>query len=346
MKAIGGMQPDGSTCRRPTTRITTPGKRCRAYCSATASPTPTSSTCTPSRPAEGRKGAAVNLAKVALFQALRALAAVSAGRLNFDNLFVVARKGAAAPLAMKHLVLISCHGVEDEGDRILALAEWMGVPTRQIAIGDSTTAETLGAKIGGQGCVVISVQALETLRQWIEPDALRDLLTSRCARVLVFTAARTETQENLVSWLTAGAVATQSSPKMRQGFHLAEAGRPFSRTFAGQSFAAADGERVPAFELGEAGSSVPDIIMLADGKPVFLRMQRGACEMLLLAASRLPRLDAPLSRDAGIAAHYVQSHPAFDCLAPLVRRNAAGRRRRPRPISLLTIRCCGRITGS
>jgi SAM-dependent methyltransferase len=44
---------------------------------------------------EGMRGAFVNLAKKASFQVLRALAVCSADRLNFDNLFVVARKGAA-----------------------------------------------------------------------------------------------------------------------------------------------------------------------------------------------------------------------------------------------------------
>jgi 2-polyprenyl-3-methyl-5-hydroxy-6-metoxy-1,4-benzoquinol methylase len=46
---------------------------------------------------EGWRGAFVNLGKNATFQLLRALAVCSGGRLNFDNLFVVARKGAAAP---------------------------------------------------------------------------------------------------------------------------------------------------------------------------------------------------------------------------------------------------------
>jgi hypothetical protein len=35
----------------------------------------------------------VNLAKTGAFHALRTLAICSAGRLNFDNLFVAARKG-------------------------------------------------------------------------------------------------------------------------------------------------------------------------------------------------------------------------------------------------------------
>ncbi len=45
---------------------------------------------------EGARGTFVNLAKAASFRVLRALAVCSAGRLNFDNLFVVARKGAVA----------------------------------------------------------------------------------------------------------------------------------------------------------------------------------------------------------------------------------------------------------
>jgi hypothetical protein len=35
------------------------------------------------------------------FQSLRAVAFVSGGRLNYDNLFVVARKGPAAPQGIR-----------------------------------------------------------------------------------------------------------------------------------------------------------------------------------------------------------------------------------------------------
>lgn len=46
---------------------------------------------------EGWQGVLVNFAKKASFQIVRGLALCSRGKLNFDNLFVVARKGAAAP---------------------------------------------------------------------------------------------------------------------------------------------------------------------------------------------------------------------------------------------------------
>jgi hypothetical protein len=46
---------------------------------------------------EGWKTMLVNPAKKASFLCLRALAVASGGRLNLDNLFVVARRGAAAP---------------------------------------------------------------------------------------------------------------------------------------------------------------------------------------------------------------------------------------------------------
>jgi hypothetical protein len=47
----------------------------------------------------GWRAALVSPIKNMCFQALRALAVCSGGSLNFDNLFVVARKGAAAPSA-------------------------------------------------------------------------------------------------------------------------------------------------------------------------------------------------------------------------------------------------------
>jgi SAM-dependent methyltransferase len=47
---------------------------------------------------EGWRGTLVNFAKNASFQVLRTVAVCSGGRLNFDNLFVVARKVGVAPL--------------------------------------------------------------------------------------------------------------------------------------------------------------------------------------------------------------------------------------------------------
>jgi hypothetical protein len=47
----------------------------------------------------GWRAAFVNPAKNACFHVVRALALGSAGALNLDNLFVAARKGAAAPAA-------------------------------------------------------------------------------------------------------------------------------------------------------------------------------------------------------------------------------------------------------
>jgi hypothetical protein len=210
---------------------------------------------------------------------------------------------------MKGLVLISCPGSSDHEGRILDLAEWMGVPTRKITIGDRPATDQLASELSGEECVALSAETLAFLREHLGSQVLQDFIDHRCARLLVYSIGRSQQHQDLLSWLTGAAVIGLTSPAERQVFHVAESAQRVSRVFAGQSFAVKRAVRIPSFELSGAGSRAAQEILRADERPVFLRTERGACEVFLLALARAPDIGMRLSQGAGIEEHYDQLIP-------------------------------------
>ena len=210
---------------------------------------------------------------------------------------------------MKGLVLISSPGSQHQEGRILEAAGWMGVPTRKIAIGDRPAIDQLVTEIGGRECVVIGTETLAFLRELSPPDALQDFIEKHCAKVLVFSVGRSRQHQNLLSWLTNGAVTGLAPPEERHVFQLPAGGRRFSGAFAGQSFAMKRPVPVSTFDLSNADSRDVEKILLADERPVFLRMQRGSCELFLLALAQLPDINERLSPSRGVEDYYDQLIP-------------------------------------
>lgn len=211
---------------------------------------------------------------------------------------------------MKDLVLIACPGQQDQGGQILEVANWMGAPTRTITIGDRPAVDQLTRELGGRECsVVISAEALAFLREVSPPDALRDFIENECAKLLVFSVARLRQHQDPFSWLTNGAVSGLASPEERHFFRMPDSERRFSRAFAGQSFALQRPVPVPTFDLRNADSRDIEKILLADERPVFLRMERGSCELFLLALTQLPDINQRLSPSKGVEDCYDQLVP-------------------------------------
>lgn len=210
---------------------------------------------------------------------------------------------------MKGLVLVSCPGSQHQEGRILEVADWMGVPTRKIAIGDLPAIDQFVTELRGGECVVISTETLAFLRELSPPDALQDFIDNKCAKLLVFSVARPQQHQDLFSWLTNGAVSGLASPEERHVFQMPDGGRRFSRAFAGQSFAMKRPVPVSTFDLSNADGRAIEKIMLADERPVFLRLQRGSCELFLLALAQLPDINERLSPSRGVEDYYDQLIP-------------------------------------
>ncbi len=210
---------------------------------------------------------------------------------------------------MKGLVLVSCPGSQHQEGRVLELADWMGVATRQITIGDRPAMDQLITELGGGECVALSTETLAFLRELSPPDVLQDFIDNRCAKLLVFSVEPSLQHQDLLSWLTNGAVSGLASPAESQVFQAPDSGRRFSRAFAGQSFALKQTVPVSTFDLRNANSRGIERILLTDERPVFLRMERGSCELFLLALAELPDINQRLSPSRGVEEYYDQLIP-------------------------------------
>ena len=157
----------------------------------------------------------------------------------------------------------------------------------------------------------MGAETLEFLRTLWPPDVLKDFVQDRFAQLLVFSVDGSQGHAGLLDWLTGGAVTGLAPPNRKQHFHFPEPGRKFSGAFAGQSFALKQPRVVSSFEVGQPGGRGLDRILLADDRSVFLRMERGSCELFLLSLAQVPDIGERLSPSQGVEEYY-------DLLAPLL----------------------------
>jgi hypothetical protein len=211
---------------------------------------------------------------------------------------------------MHELVLISCPGQDSPSERIRKLAECMGVQARTVSVSDQASIERLVGHLDKGGCrVAVSAAALTLLRTLAPPDVLRRVIEEQCAAMLIFVAGSSRHHMDSLRWLTDGGIAGLSCPQSRQDFHFPDGGRRFSGVFARQGFILRRTAMVPAFDLANPGDQNVTQILLAGGEPVFLRMQRGACEIFLLAAEQIVDIEEPLSQARGMEDQYDQLLP-------------------------------------
>jgi hypothetical protein len=210
---------------------------------------------------------------------------------------------------MKGPVLISSPGSQHREGRILELADWMGVTGRKITVGDRPAMDRLVTELGGEECVVLSMETLAFLRELSPSHVLEDFIDNRCAKLLVFSVGSSLQHQNLLAWLTAGAVSGLAPPTERQVFKAPDGGRRFSRAFAGHGFALKQAVPVSNFELKNAGGRGIQEILLADERPVFLSTKRGQCELFLLALAQIPDIRTRLTPNTGVEEYYDQLIP-------------------------------------
>jgi hypothetical protein len=173
----------------------------------------------------------------------------------------------------------------------------MGVPASTI------TWKLLDSVEGTLPGLAMSAETLARVHE-ASPQHLERLVQERCRALLVFGCDGSGQHSRGLSWLTRGKVRGPSARRPERGAHdLFELrGRPFSRQLAGLSFSTGRDRAVPTFEAGDGASL--DGIMLANGRPVFLRLPMASCEIFLLAGEEIPDIDEPLSAETGLEAHY------------------------------------------
>ena len=140
---------------------------------------------------------------------------------------------------------------------------------------------------------------------------LRQFIDESCAKLLVFGCSSSTEQNIALSWLTAGVLSGISMADDPDTlFAFPRAAIALSRQLAGLNFSRRNREPIPVFELRDA-TAVSEVIVAANDRPMFVRIDRGTWQVFLLAGPALPDLDEPLSRD-----HVLQEH--YDRLIPVL----------------------------
>jgi hypothetical protein len=200
---------------------------------------------------------------------------------------------------MRDLILLSGPAPVAQAQHLLKFAAWMGVSTKTVAIkdGEDSIQRLLDEFQPGKICLAMSAETLAMMHASIQAADLQKLIDESCAELLIFGWSGSTAQHHALSWLTAGAVcgiSQQNDPEVL--FALPMGARAFSRQLAGFSFSARHREPIPAFESPDA-TRAAEVIMAANGYPMFVRIDRRTCKVFLLAGPALADLDEPLSRN-------------------------------------------------
>jgi hypothetical protein len=211
---------------------------------------------------------------------------------------------------MRDLVLISCTGRDDGGERILELAQWMGVPTSELVVGEHSTKDDLVRELEGRRrAIVLSAETLTFLRDRLSDAPLQRFIDEVCAQLLVFSIREAAHCADLFNWLTSGGVIGASQSEQAHTFRFPESGRAISGPFAGQSFAAKRSLALPTFTLSAAETAGVESLLLANECPIFLRARRQACELFLFGTDQLPDINERLNTSSGVEDHYARLLP-------------------------------------
>ena len=217
---------------------------------------------------------------------------------------------------IRNLVLLSGPAPAAQDQRLLSLAAWMGVSTKAVAIqdGGASKQRLLGELEPSPCCLAMSAETLVVLQKVLTSATdLRQFIDESCAELLVFGCSGSTEQNIALSWLTAGVVCGISQVEGPDTiFALPRAGEAmtFSRQLAGLNFSRRNSEPIPVFEFRDA-TPVPEVIVAANDRPMFVRIDRGPWQVFLLAGPALPDLEEPLSRDHELKEHYDRLIPVL-----------------------------------
>lgn len=216
---------------------------------------------------------------------------------------------------MRNLVLLLGPEQAAQDQRLLDLAAWMGVSTKAVAINDGgASKERLLGELQPTSpcCLAMSAETLAVLHKALTSATdLPQFIDESCAELLVFGCSGSTEQNSALSWLTAGVVCGISQADGPDTlFALPREAMALSQQLAGLSFSQRNREPIPVFESRDV-TPVPEVIVAANDRPMFVRIDRGTCQVFLLAGPPLPDLDEPLSRDRELQGHYDRVIPVL-----------------------------------
>jgi hypothetical protein len=212
---------------------------------------------------------------------------------------------------MKDLILVSSAETGEQDRRLLTFAASMGVLAKVVSIRDGGLRRVLDQFQPKTYGVAMSAETLAAMHNAsILAAGLQELIDGHCSTFLIFGCKGSTEQSSALSWLTDGAVSgIRSLDDQTARFTLPSKAVSLSRQLAGLSFSKGHGEPTRAFELRSATSDLK-VIMAVNEYPTFALMDRGSCQVFLLAVP-LPDIDELLSPDHGLEEHYDRLIPAL-----------------------------------
>jgi hypothetical protein len=214
---------------------------------------------------------------------------------------------------MKKLVLLSASAQAAQDRRFLNLATWMGISTRLLAIQDGRmcTGDLLGELHPGPSCLAMSADTLAVLHEALTSARdLPQLVDKFCEELLIFGCSGSTEQNRALSWLTAGVVCGVSHEKCADTlFAFPMEGMAFSQQLAGLHFSRQNAEAIPVFLTGAV--PVSETIVTANDRPMFVRIERRASQIFLLAGPPLAELNQPLRREDELEGQFDRLIPAM-----------------------------------
>lgn len=209
----------------------------------------------------------------------------------------------------KPLVIVSHKSEGPQEAALRKLAEWMGVETKSIVIADnSNPIAPIDDAASAKPCLALSADTLVALNRGLPaPTSFEQFLEKSCAAALVFGCASKPEHQESIRRLTEGRI-QHIAPAARNATGAAiefpAESRAISQQFAGLDFVEQNEAVHSVFESVEPGA-----VMLSDGKPVFLLMNRGECSIFLLAGIQVPDIDKPALREKGREKSYAALIP-------------------------------------
>jgi hypothetical protein len=209
---------------------------------------------------------------------------------------------------MKQLVVVSLGTAGPREQRLLDLASWMGVPTRSVAISDTSDAmDHLVRCLGDRVSLALRARALAAIRRSVSIDRFRNFVDAVCQEILVFGVADPDFDNEVLRWLLAGRVTVRRSLSHDAEFSFPRTARALSRQLAGVTFEAAANACLPTLALSADDRAAA--IMLHAGAPMFAQFRTGACDVFVLVDILTPDVAEPLSSEHGLESVYERLTP-------------------------------------
>lgn len=215
---------------------------------------------------------------------------------------------------MKRLAVISVPVPTEQERRLLGLAECMGVAAQSIQIPDTDPEIVpLLRELAADSCV-LALSARSLARAIYSPSAASafdSFLENSAAELLIFDWTGGADEQSVLGWIAgtgSSTFAESGAPEVEISFP--PAAKDFSRQLAGLSYLRREAAPLVAFEIrGEHDGGIP--IVTANGRPIFLRTERGAAKVFLLGGALILGADQPMRREYELRDQYDRILPVL-----------------------------------